>query len=503
MLDLDAFHQTFPLARSLNRKIHFHLGPTNSGKTHEALMQLQSANSGVYLAPLRLLAMEIRDRLMETGVPCNLVTGEERQLIPGAQHTACTVEMMNPRHAVEVAIIDEIQMLQDEARGYAWTTALIGTPAKEVFICGANSVTAPCIRAIESLGEDYTITHLERKTPLLIEEEALSGKKYNRWNLKNKLQKGDAVIAFTRKDVLTLSARFRQWGYGVASIYGALSPEVRRTESRRFCSGEADILVATDAIGMGLNLPIRRVIFSSVEKFDGVAGRKINATETRQIAGRAGRFGIYPTGYVNAFEQDELIHIEHMLHTSDVADLQKLPVSPNFKDITHIAGQMHTQKLSEVLSFVRERFSSNSDLFELAPLDTQMQLALIIDAYAPKLHLKDKFIFSCAPVGWDKARERDYFLSCLECVADHKTKALPEVTWLASNSPKHLEEAEDLSKDISLYAWLSLKFPHHFNQIENLPALRSRVSRYIEAALLVQSGYQDTSKELMYQNGQS
>ena len=82
MLDLEAFHQTFPLARSLNRKIHFHLGPTNSGKTHEALMQLQSASSGVYLAPLRLLAMEIRDRLMEAGVPCNLVTGEERQLIP-------------------------------------------------------------------------------------------------------------------------------------------------------------------------------------------------------------------------------------------------------------------------------------------------------------------------------------------------------------------------------------------------------------------------------------
>lgn len=500
MLDLDAFHQTFPLARSLKRKIHFHLGPTNSGKTHEALMQLQSATSGVYLAPLRLLAMEIRDRLMEAGVPCNLVTGEERQIIPGAQHTACTVEMMNPNLAVEVAIIDEIQMLQDEARGYAWTTALIGAPAKDVFICGANSVTEPCVRAIQSLGEEYTITYLERKTPLLLEEEALSGKKYNRWYLKNKLQKGDAVIAFTRKDVLTLSARFRQWGYGVASIYGALSPEVRRTESRRFCLGEADILVATDAIGMGLNLPIRRVIFSSVEKFDGVAGRKINATETRQIAGRAGRFGIYPTGYVNAFEQDELIHIEHMLHTSDLADLQKLPISPNFKDITRIAGEMHTQKLSEVLSFVRERFSSNSDLFELAPLDTQMQLALLIDAYAPKLHLKDKFIFSCAPVGWDKPRERDYFLSCLQCVAEHKTKALPEVAWLTSTSPKHLEEAENLSKDISLYAWLSLKFPEHFNQAKDLPNLRSRVSRYIEAALLVQRGYQDTSKELMYQS---
>jgi ATP-dependent RNA helicase SUPV3L1/SUV3 len=501
MLALDEFHHAFPIARELNRNIHFHLGPTNSGKTHEALLRLQSAASGVYLAPLRLLAMEVRDRMLEAGVPCNLVTGEERHIIPGAKHTACTIEMMNPHQVLEVAVIDEIQMLQDETRGAAWTNALIGAPAKEVFVCGANSVTAPCLKAIEALGEHYTITHLERKTPLLLEEHALSGKKYNRWNLKGKLQKGDAVIAFTRKDVLTLSARFRQWGHSVASIYGALSPEVRRTESKRFCTGEADILVATDAIGMGLNLPIRRVIFSSVEKFDGLASRKINATEVRQIAGRAGRFGIYPTGYVNAFENDELIHLDHMLTTSDVAEIQKLPVAPNFSHIHQLAGQMHTNKISEVFRYIHERIAVNSELFELAPLEAQMQLGLLIDSYAPALHLKDKFIFACAPVDWDKPRERNYFLSCLACVTEHQSKGLPEVSWLASTSPKHLEEAEELSKDISLYAWLSMKFPKHFHQAHALPALRNRVSRYIEAALLIQSGYQDTSKELMYQNG--
>ena len=503
-LALHEFPNSFQVARRLNRKIHFHLGPTNSGKTYEALIKLQAAESGVYLAPLRLLAMEIRDRLMEAGVPCNLITGEERQLIPGAKHTACTVEMMNPNQAVDVAIIDEIQMLQDEARGYAWTAALIGAPAKEVFVCGANSVTAPCIRAIEVLGEAYDITHLERKTPLLLEHEGLSGKKYNRANLKGKLQKGDAVIAFTRKDVLTLSARFRQWGHGVASIYGALSPEVRRTESKRFCEGEADILVATDAIGMGLNLPIRRVIFSSIDKFDGIASRPINATEVRQIAGRAGRFGIYETGYVSAFENDELIHLEHMLTTSDVADLEKLPISPSFPHLSEIASTMHTHKISEALAYFAERIRIDSDLFEIAPLQTQMQLALLVDEYAPKLNLKDKFIFTCAPIGWDKARERDYFLNCLDCVANSQMKALPtDIAWLNSSSPKHLEEAEDLSKDISLYAWLAHKFPKHFYQLDELPALRNKVSRYIEAALLVQAGYKDTSKELMYQSGQT
>jgi ATP-dependent RNA helicase SUPV3L1/SUV3 len=128
---------------------------------------------------------------------------------------------------------------------------------------------------------------------------------------------------------------------------------------------------------------------------------------------------------------------------------------------------------------------------------------LLVDEYAPKLNLKDKFIFTCAPISWDKPRERDYFLSCIDCVANNRRKALPaEVTWLNSTSPKHLEEAEDLSKDISLYAWLAHKFPKHFYQLDELSALRNKVSRYIEAALLVQAGYKDTSKELMYQSGQ-
>jgi len=499
-LALRDFPNSFKVARSLNRHIHFHLGPTNSGKTYQALLKLQAAKSGIYLAPLRLLAMEIRDRLMEAGVPCNLITGEERQVIPGAKHTACTIEMMNPIQAVDVAIIDEIQMLQDEARGYAWTAALIGAPAKEVFVCGANSVTAPCVSAIKALGEAYDITYLERKTPLLLEHEGLSGKKYNRFNLKGKLQKGDAIIAFSRKDVLTLSARFRQWGHGVASIYGALSPEVRRTESKRFCDGNADILVATDAIGMGLNLPIRRIIFSTIDKFDGVASRLINATEVRQIAGRAGRFGIYETGFVTAFEDDELIHLEHMLTTSDLAHLEKLPISPSFQHLTEIAEKLHTLKISEILTYFSDRISINSDFFEIAPLKTQTQLALLVDEHAPKLNLKDKFIFSTAPVGWDKPGEKDYFLNCLDCVAHHQTKALPSnIAWLNSSSPKHLEEAEDLSKDISLYAWLGHKFPKHFYQLDELPALRNMISRYIEAALLVQAGYKDTSKELMYQ----
>jgi len=156
----------------------------------------------------------------------------------------------------------------------------------------------------------------------------------------------------------------------------------------------------------------------------------------------------------------------------------------------------------KALAYFAERISIESDLFEIAPLQTQTQLAFLVDENAPKLNLKDKFIFTCAPIGWEKQRERDYFLSCLDCVTNNQLKGLPsDVTWLNSTSPKNLEDAEDLSKDISLYAWLAHKFPKHFYQLDELPALRNKVNRYIEAALLIQAGYRDTSKELMYQIG--
>lgn len=497
----DNYTSSFHLARKLNRHHHFYLGPTNSGKTHQALLALEQAKSGVYLAPLRLLAMEIRDRLVAAGVPCNLITGEERVMMEHAQHTASTIEMMNAHKEVEVAVIDEIQMLQDPDRGSAWTAALVGVPAATVFICGSTAVTAPCIAAIEALGESYDIAQLARKTPLVLEQDSLCGKHYSRQKLKPKLQKGDAIIAFSRKDVLTFAARFRQWGFSVASIYGALSPEVRRTESERFNSGQADILVATDAIGMGLNLPIRRIIFANIHKFDGVASRLLNMTEVRQIAGRAGRFGIYATGYVSVLENDELIHIEHMLSTDDTADLDKLPISISTQQVSTIAHHMHTNRIAEVLIYHQERTRFSHTLFAQASLSTQITQALLVDEYAPKMSLKDKYIFVCAPISLNVAFEKDYYLLCLKSVAESTIRHLPAApSWLGTHNPKHLEEAELLSHNLSLYAWLSFKYPQYFVDGEQVSTLRSQVSRYIERALLTQAGYGDTSRELDYLN---
>lgn len=495
-LSLETFTTRYELARRINRHHRFYLGPTNSGKTYQALKTLEQSTSGVYLAPLRLLAMEVRDRLVAAGIPCNLITGEERILMPGAQHTASTIEMMNPNQAVEVAVIDEIQMLQDPDRGSAWTAALVGAPAKQIFVCGSNAVTRPCINVIEALNETYTLHYLARKTPLILEESSLCGSRYSRHQLKSKLQKGDALIAFSRKDVLTLSARLRQWGFSVATIYGALAPEVRRTESERFNRGEADILVATDAIGMGLNLPIRRIIFSHIHKFDGVASRPLNMTEVRQIAGRAGRFGIYDIGYVNVFEDDERLHIEHMLFTDDTAELEKLPVNIGLAEIDRIGKQLHTRRIAEILLYLEERMRLTHPLFAITPLAAQIDQALLVDACAPNLALKDKYIFVSAPVSLNVPFEKDYYLLCLRSVAESNIRRLPpRPHWLDSQAPKHLEEAELLSHNLSLYAWLSFKYPQYFIDGERISKLRQEVSRYIERALLTQAGYGNTTRE--------
>jgi len=240
-------------------------------------------------------------------------------------------------------------------------------------------------------------------------------------------------------------------------------------------------------------------VFSAIDKFDGVASRMLNATEVRQIAGRAGRYGIYPTGYVSTFEDDELVHIEHMLSTSDVATLTKLPISLNAFHIETLSQMLNTERIGELLEFFANSIAVDSPLFQIASMQGQVTQGHLIEAHAPSLSLQDKFTFACAPVSLDKTHERDYFVSCLISYALGKQKRLPaETYWLDSTSPQHLEQAEDLSKDLSLYAWLAFKFPDTFNQSHLLTALRARVSRYIERALLRQAGFNDTSKELMY-----
>ncbi|MDF9861940.1 ATP-dependent RNA helicase SUPV3L1/SUV3 [Methylorubrum pseudosasae] len=289
-----AYIEKFAAARRLNRRILFHMGPTNSGKTYAALQALSTAPTGAYLAPLRLLALENYEALSERGLRAGMVTGEEVLGALDPTHTARTIETADLTRPIDVAVIDEIQMLSDPDRGWAWTNALFGVPARTVIVCGSDDALSYVRRAAEAANESLEVINFERKSPLVLLDEPVP---------LEKVEPGDAVVAFSRRAVHENREILVARGHRVATIYGALSPEVRRAEAARFRSGEANVLVTTDAIGMGLNLgPLKRIVFSTVRKWDGVQERVLTNSEIRQIAGRAGRYGHQDVGYVAATE---------------------------------------------------------------------------------------------------------------------------------------------------------------------------------------------------------
>ncbi len=288
----------YPEARAMRRHFVLHLGGTNTGKTYAGFQCLKQAPTGVYLAPLRLLALEAQETLLDAGVDCSLTTGEEEDRREGDTHVAATAEKLDLKQAYDVAVIDECQMIADRERGYAWTRAILGVQAPEVHLCAAPQAKNLLIRIIESCGDSYEVVLHNRKTPLLCMDHPLD---YTR------VQPGDALITFSKVGVLSIAEDLRQSGKEPAIIYGALPYATRRKQMEGFLAGRMEYVVSTDAIGMGLNLPIRRIIFMDTEKFDGVERRELKPEEIQQIAGRAGRYGMYDRGYVGATQNLSLI----------------------------------------------------------------------------------------------------------------------------------------------------------------------------------------------------
>ncbi len=290
------FKNLFPLARQMHRKLILHIGPTNSGKTYTAMQKLKNADTGYYLAPLRLLALEGYEELKSEGIESSLITGEEQIIDADATHISSTIEMLNFEVDVDVCVIDEVQMIDDRERGWAWANAIIGAPAKEIIMTGSSNSKEAVIALAEYLGEELEIIEFERKNPLKLLPHATSRKS---------VEEGSAIIAFSRRDVLRLKQEFSK-DFSISVVYGNLSPEVRREEARRFREGESQLLIATDAIAMGMNLPIKTILFSKAQKFDGITERSLFPSEIHQISGRAGRYGLHEEGYVGALDEKTL-----------------------------------------------------------------------------------------------------------------------------------------------------------------------------------------------------
>ena len=283
----------YPEARAMRRHFIIHLGGTNTGKTYAGFQRLKTAPTGVYLAPLRLLALEAQETLLDAGVDCSLTTGEEEDTREDDTHVAATAEKLDIRARYDVAVIDECQMIADRERGYAWTRAILGVLAPEVHLCAAPQAKQLLIRLIESCGDSYEVEVHKRKTPLVCMKHTADF---------DHVRPGDALISFSKTGVLSAAEDLRAAGKEPAIIYGALPYATRRRQMDGFLDGSMEYVVATDAIGMGLNLPIRRILFMETEKFDGVERRELKPEEIQQIAGRAGRYGMYDKGIVGAME---------------------------------------------------------------------------------------------------------------------------------------------------------------------------------------------------------
>tara|TARA_B110000211_G_scaffold77050_1_gene90357 strand:+ start:890 stop:3358 length:2469 start_codon:yes stop_codon:yes gene_type:complete len=286
------------------KKITALLGPTNTGKTHDAIEKMLDFESGIFGLPLRLLAREVYEKCVKK-IGLNkvaLITGEEKIIPNSADFFICTVESMPKDKVVDFVAIDEIQMCADKERGHIFTDRLLHARGEKLTMFLGSQVMKNIIRNLID-GVEF------------LKKERFSKLSYSGYKKISRLDRKTAIIAFSIEEVYAIAELVRRQKGGAAVIMGSLSPKTRNSQVELYQSGDVDYLVATDAIGMGLNMDIDEVYFSNLKKFDGKKTRRLNLVEISQIAGRAGRYknnGKFgTTGDCEALGSDEIEKIEN------------------------------------------------------------------------------------------------------------------------------------------------------------------------------------------------
>ena len=280
------------------------LGPTNTGKTFMAIEKMLEFNSGIFGLPLRLLAREVYDKCVKKvgEKKVALITGEEKILPNSAQYFVCTVESMPKDKTVDFIAVDEIQMCGDRERGHIFTDRLLNSRGEVLTMFLGSQIMEDIISQLVPGTEFF-------------KQERFSKLSYNGHKKISRLDRKSALIAFSIEEVYAIAELVRRQKGGAAVVMGSLSPKTRNSQVALYQSGDVDYLVATDAIGMGINMDIKQINFSSLKKFDGKKTRRLRTTEISQIAGRAGRykndgsFGV--TGDCENLEPDEIERIEN------------------------------------------------------------------------------------------------------------------------------------------------------------------------------------------------
>ncbi|MCI9303129.1 DEAD/DEAH box helicase [Clostridium sp.] len=464
----EAFEEAFPdnpkdeymITRRMKRKIYIHLGDTNTGKTYNAVERLKKAKKGVYLSPLRILALENYDKLNNEGIVCDLMTGEEEIIKENSTHISCTIEKVNLKQNYDIAVIDEIQMINDTQRGIAWSRAVLGLRCNEIHICGAMNAKELLIKILEDCEDDYEIKEYHRSIPLIVETKNFSY---------NDVQEGDAIVVFSKKRVLEIAQDYSNKNIKTSIIYGDLPPEVRKMQYEQFINKENKVLVTTDAIGMGVNLPIRRIIFMAIRKFDGEEVRELTSQEVKQIAGRAGRKGIYDTGYVAGVSDTHNL-ISRKLEVKD--DIIKHAVIGPSEAILTIKSLPLNEKL--VLWKTRE---SKIDYYTKMDISEYLLILEKIKRY--KLKEEDQWDLLKVPFDVSSEELMDKFLEYVDEVFVAKLEEITKPTCFTGN----LDDLEIYYQKINMYYSFSKIFKLKFD-VDWVYTERRKVSEDINEILV-------------------
>ncbi|KAJ3021812.1 hypothetical protein HKX48_007695 [Thoreauomyces humboldtii] len=466
-------------ARSMQRKIIMHLGPTNSGKTYAALKRLEECKTGIYCGPLRLLAHEVYERMNAKGIPCNLLTGEERRESDGVNKYAATVEMAPLSKRFEVAVLDEIQMIGDSGRGWAWTQGVLGIQADEIHLCGEPTIIPLIMAMVKETGDIVEIKRYERLTKLTVAETGLGG------NL-SELRRGDCIVTFSRQNIFALKRSIEQkTKLRAAVIYGSLPPETRTEQARQFNdpNGPYDVLVASDAIGMGLNLNIGRMIFERVEKWDGQNTKPLSISQVKQIGGRAGRFGTeFDKGEVCTLDDYDMEPMKSLFN-AEAPSVLSAGLFPSLEQI-----EMFSQYLpGETLSTLLDRFQDLANLdgrYFLCNLNTQREVADLIEDYP--LTLRDRYTFILAPCKPKDAIAAAQLRRFASAHSEGDECSLEDSIVLGDHPPANIDALKNLEAQhgvIILYMWLSQRFPETFTDIDNAHHLKRSCETLIDRGL--------------------
>jgi hypothetical protein len=481
--DLRLPHELYPLANAMKRRIIYHEGPTNSGKTFQALERLKQAgeDGGLYCGPLRLLALEIYERMNMDGIYTSLVTGQEKKIIPHSTHIACTVEMTNIQRKWDVAVIDEIQLIGDPQRGWAWTRALFGLQANEIHVCGSGDALELVEKFAAATGDDFEVRRYERRSPLAIADTHLGSYR--------DVKPGDCVVAFSRREIFQIKRDIEvKSGQKCCIIYGQLPPETRSQQARLFNAQDNDynVLVASDAIGMGLNLNIGRVVFSTVKKYSGGGSglADISPSLAKQIAGRAGRSGLaYADGGVATTVAVSDLQFLKNAYEAPVTPLKSAGLFPSAEQMEEFAKQLPgVQDLGDLLDKYVTLARLDGDYFMCNHTEMKDAANLIADL---DMELSDRFKFCQAPINLRNPLARRVF--CDYAKAHSRDEAVQLDIYLPRYPPQTADTLRDVevkAQIIDLYLWLSFRFETTFVEHELALEMKAKALELVELGLV-------------------